>query len=921
MTKVSRRSVEESLSDFLDRTPNEPSAVVIEGEPGIGKTTLWLDAVRRAAERGFCVLAARTAAAESVLAYTALGDLLGAVDDSIWADFPPPQRHGLDAALLRQHDSAYGADGRAIAAAFLAVINKLAARGPVMVAIDDLQWLDASSANAVSFAARRLPDGVALLCTARTGSAALRLQLPSPDAVHRIELQPLAIGELHQVLTSRLGVPLSRSMLLRIHNIAGGNPFYALELAREISTRPGGVHLGLPDSLADLVRTRIGRAGPDADDVLLAVASLADPTVELVAQAADMASDRLAGLLDNVEAHEIVAVDGNRVRFTHPILAHGVYGAATPQRRRAMHRRLAGLVTEPELRARHLALSDITGDPQTLAALDAAAEIAQRRGAPAAAAELLELAIGRGGDTPQRRIHCAAYHFNAGNAVQARDLLERTIDRRAPAKLRATALGLLGLWSQLDGSSHNAASLLEHALTEAGDDIALRAQILVPLSFAQLNVPHFDSAERYVEDAVDAATGAGQPQLLSQALSMRVLVRFLLGHGVDWDSLQTALELEDRQAPISALLCSSVHKAELLAATGQLEQAGEELQVIRRRYIEHGGESELMIVAFHSGLNAIWRGDFPQAALIAEDAMDRALLLDEDIPLSVALMLRGTVAAYTGDEDDARRDAGEALAICRRCDFPNLVAVWPITTLGFLEVSLGNYHAAAAHYQPLLDEVIATPRATEIFVAGFVPDAAEALIGLGRIDDAEPLIDVFERNGRRLDRAWMLALGARSRAMLLAARGDLTAATAAATSAMSEHERLPMLFERARTQLLLGQLHRRQRHRDTAAPILLDALQTFERLGTKLWIERARSELARGMPGRRRTEGLTASERRVAELAAAGMSNRDIAATLFVSPKTVEVNLSRVYRTLGIQSRIELYRRFDGSNEFRKLKE
>jgi DNA-binding CsgD family transcriptional regulator len=243
------------------------------------------------------------------------------------------------------------------------------------------------------------------------------------------------------------------------------------------------------------------------------------------------------------------------------------------------------------------------------------------------------------------------------------------------------------------------------------------------------------------------------------------------------------------------------------------------------------------------------------------------------------------------------------------------LAEWPATLGGFVEVSCGDYQAAVETLEPLLPLTRIFPDATEIISASFIPDAAEALIGLGRFDDAQPLVEALERNGRRLDRAWMLAVGGRCRAMLLAGRGDLTAATATAERAMTEHERLPMPFERARTQLLLGQLQRRQRHRDAAAATLGEALQTFEQLGTRLWADRVKAELARGMSGRHRTEGLTPSEERVAELAVSGMTNRDIAAALFISPKTVEVNLSRIYRKLNIHSRIELYRALAPSHE------
>ena len=200
------------------------------------------------------------------------------------------------------------------------------------------------------------------------------------------------------------------------------------------------------------------------------------------------------------------------------------------------------------------------------------------------------------------------------------------------------------------------------------------------------------------------------------------------------------------------------------------------------------------------------------------------------------------------------------------------------------------------------------PNGTEIFVAPFLPDAAEALIQLGRSADAESLIDRLDRNGRRLDRPWMLATGARCRAMLLAASGDIDGASHAAQQAMVHHERLSMPFEAARTQLLMGQLQRRLRQKDAASTTLGEALDTFENLGTPLWADRARAELARVTVGPRPTAGLTPSEQRVAELAGAGMTNRDVVAALFISPRTVAANLTRIYRKLDIHSRAELGR-------------
>jgi DNA-binding CsgD family transcriptional regulator len=902
------------VEDFLNSASSGPSALVIEGDPGIGKTTLWLSVLDQARERGFAVVAARAASTDTVLAYTSLADLVA--DAGIdWTSLPDPQRLAIDRILLRANTGGEPTDQRTVAAALVSVIQILAQASPVLVAVDDLQWLDSSSAHAIGFAARRATGRVGLLATFRTDSRRDRAPswfLPPPPAeLTRIRLGPLSVGALHAAVSRRLGRSLSRPQMSRIYEVSAGNPFYAIELARTLLDRPPGARVSMPDTLMELVHNRVGTLDPAVREALLAVACVGAPNIGDVADAIGSDAHHVVGLLEVAETAGIVEIAGNRVQFSHPLIAQGCYDDATAAQRRAMHRRLAGLVSEPELRARHLALSDTTGEPRTIHALDTAAEVAHGKGALATAAELLGLAIALGADTLERRVRCAAFHFNTGNAAEARTMLEHTAEGPAPPELRAQAWRLLGLWSLLDGSSQDGADMLERALANCANDLTLRAQILIPLAFAQLNARDLDRAAHYVQAAVDSATQCGQPQILSQALSMRVMVHFLIGDGLDEANLRRALELEDPQAPISAQLGPTVHSAELLVGIGRLDEARRELGAIRQRYIERGEESELMVIAFHSGLTEIWRGNFPDAELIAEDAVERALLLGGDLPLSVALMLRALVAAYIGREDEARRDADEALRICKRCDSPQLVTVWPIAALGFLEVSRGDYQAAIDNLEPLLGGITAAPNATEIFVAGFVPDAAEALVGLGRLDEAEPLIDALERNGRRLDRPWMLALGARCRALLLAARGDLAAATTAAQAAMAEHERLPMPFERARTQLLLGQLQRRQRRRDAATDNVGAALAVFDDLGTPLWSARARALLARSEVTGGLPRLLTAGERRVAELAASGMTNREVAAALFISPKTVEVHITRIYRKLDVRTRAQLVRRID----------
>src|SRR5215212_3551623 len=296
---------------FLAAAASEPAGLVAEGEPGIGKTTLCLSAIELAEERGFQVLSARPAEAESVLAYASLADLLSGVAPSVLADLPTPQRLAIDRVLLRTDAEDLSTDQRAVGAGFVSVVELLAETAPVLVAIDDLQWLDPSSRNVIAFAARRLSARVGVFGTVRTnpddrGGAASWLQLPQPDGVQRVQIRPLSLGGLNAVITQRLGRSLSRPAIVRIQEVSGGNPFYALELARAMDGERGGIELPLPMTLTELVRARIGSLDESVGDVLLAMACHAAPTVELVSRATGIAADDVATQLEDVEGKGIV---------------------------------------------------------------------------------------------------------------------------------------------------------------------------------------------------------------------------------------------------------------------------------------------------------------------------------------------------------------------------------------------------------------------------------------------------------------------------------------------------------------------------------------------------------------------------------------------------------------------------------------
>jgi DNA-binding NarL/FixJ family response regulator len=904
----------EAFASFIAAASESPAALIIEGEAGIGKTTRWLAAINQAREQGFAVLAARAGQAESVLAYAALADLLNEVDDAVLSELPDLQRLAVDRVLFRAGADGPPTDQWVAAAAFTNVIERLAAEAPLLVSIDDVQWLDPSSQAVITYAARRLKGRVGFLFTERCepdkGTAASWLHIATPDTLARIRVHPLSIGGLHNLLSQRLGRTFPRPTIVRIAETSGGNPFYALELARAMENRPLGGAKSLPATLAELVRIRLGRLqGDDIHEVLLAAASVAAPTVELLARATDSTIEHVVELLEEVESHGILEIDGNRLRFAHPLLAHGVYDDATPARKRAMHRALAAIEALPELRARHLALSATTADEDTLQALDQAGEAARSRGAPAAAAELADLAIRLGGDTDFRRIRGAEHHFRAGNVAQAAALLEPALERLEPGPVRGAALITRAILHIYDDGFNQAAELLTRALDDTKGADWLRVPALLYLSFAQVNSGEYEDALHHAREAVGPAESLGIPMLTCQVLAILALVTYLNGYGVDEETLQRALELEQDVIDVPIPLSPSANNALILAFTGRVDEAYDQMVLLQRRCIERGDESEAIFVAIHSVAVNLWRGSLPDAALAANESVERAEQLDGDHMRILALTTRAGVAAFEGRAEDVRVDINHAFEIAARCG-ARYAAERALDTLAYLEGSLQNYPAALAAVQPFLDRPGDIASRMSMFNSLTITHAIAALVGVGRLADAEPLVESLEVHGRRTDHRWLRANGARCRSMLLAAQGDIEAAEASARQALAEYECVPIAFERAQTLLLLGQIQRRRRQKESAAATLREALRAFEDIGMAIWVERTRNEMARiHVKAGARSAALTPAERRVAELAASGLTNRDVGAALFISPKTVEHNLSRVYRKLGIRSRAELGRR------------
>ena len=410
-------------------------ALVIEGEAGIGKTTLLREAVAAAADAGASVLMAWPAPAEAELAFSGLGDLLADALDEVVPELPEPQAKALEIALLRRQAGRRAVDAHTVSAGVLSALRTLAKRNPVMVAVDDVQWLDRGTAAALAFAFRRLSGGgVRLVASLRVEHASVQPELIEslpPERVVRLPIGSLDAGALHRVVRFHTGRALPRPVLLRIHELTGGNPFYALQLARSLAEHEPSASLQMPASLEALTQERLARLQRPVRRLLEPAALLRDPTVGML-EALSTEPNRVGERLDRAVAAGVIEISAESVRFAHPLLAEGMAAMIGPRRGRELHADLARLVEEPEQRARHLALSSSRPSAALADEIEIGARAAAARGASAAAAELLEMAAtltppDNEEDRRRRTIEAAREYKPAGLPGRGRELLESAL--------------------------------------------------------------------------------------------------------------------------------------------------------------------------------------------------------------------------------------------------------------------------------------------------------------------------------------------------------------------------------------------------------------------------------------------------------------------------------------------------------------
>jgi DNA-binding NarL/FixJ family response regulator len=907
---VGRRVELAELARFVDPATTGLAALALKGPAGMGKTALWRQGLRMARERGWAVLAARPTGAEVSLSFSGLADLFAAVQGETLDRLPAVQRHALEVALLRSEAGESAIDARTVSTGVLSALREMSSRDHVLVAIDDAQWLDRATASALGFALRRLDDdGVRLLATLRDEDGLPKTVVGAVAADRRAEvtLVPLDQATTKEILRSRFQSDLAPRATAKVAQASGGNPFYAIEIAREVvrlGEIPASGAVPVPGELRDLIDARVNRLPSRTQDALLAASCLSNPRTGLV-DARALGPAEQAGLV-------VLERDG-RIRFTHPLLAAAVYEPAPARRRRAVHRMLAGRIDDPEERARHLALGSEGPDLEIAALLDAAAKLAQARGSPTAAAELIELALqlappADGPGRAERLVTGAGLYFEAGDLRRAQEMLEEALGMAPGGPLRASALRLLAHLRSRRAGFGEAVELASEAVEAAGDELWLRAALHLDLVFYRTSLGDFAGALPHADAALADAETFGLDAVEAQALAVRTMIRFLCGRGLSSPDLARALELEDPLFPAPIIMRPRTVAGLIKLWTDRPSEALQILQQQRADATEQGRESDVPLLYFYLVWACLWRGDVAGAQALAIESRRTAAQLEDRIANALAYAAGALAGAYAGDEIAVRTDAEQASALFDQMGW-HTGSIWSSWALGLLELSLGHNAAVDAVLAPL-SGLLGDMSSADPVLGVFLPDHIEALIKLGRLDRARELLDGFERQARAVGRTWALALAARCRGLLSAALGDTDGALAALEDALRRHEQLELPFERARSLLELGCLQRRRKQKRLARELLQEAFDAFSSIGAPIWAERSQVELRRVI-GRQAPAGLTATEEAIARLAVEGLTNRAIAQRSFVTVKTVEANLARAYRKLRITSRAQLGRALD----------
>jgi len=900
------------IGELLDGARASRSAVlVISGEPGVGKSALLEDARGQAGD--MLVLSGAGVESEAQLPFAALHQIVRPVLEHV-EKLPQPQAGALRGALGL---AAGGSEDRfLVSLAVLSLLAEAAEDRPLLCLVDDAQWLDDASADALVFVARRLEaEGIVMLFGAREGD----IRQFEASGLPELRLGGLDPAAAETLIDRSAGVALSPELRDRLVTETGGNPLALLELSSELSEAQLS---GTEAVLAPIpVSARVGRAFlarverlSEDTQTLLLVAS-ADDSGELstvLRAAAQLGAE--AEALDGAEQAGLLHVRGTRLELRHPLVRSAVYQAAPVSKRQAAHGALASVLdgeADADRRAWHRAAASVEPDPSVGDELEEAGERARLRSGFAAASIAFERAASLTADEQHRarRLTAAAEAaWLAGRVERALMLLESARPLVTEPVPRADIDRFLGLIEMTRGVPADACQLLLRTATEVAPSDAERALQL-------LNIAGLAAAYAGDREAAVAIARLARDLPLEQTPFLRMLAQLLIGLGAHAEGdfadaarmLRVALELAEEldddavREPVALLFAG---RAALYLGDDQATYWTHREAAARAR--ASGALSIVTQILPRLAITELWAGRWAAGSANAREGVQLAREIGQHDLVAQQLVLLALVAALRGSEDECRSLAAESreLASARRLGIVLELADWAVA---LLELGLGRPEDALRRCREISTTLV-------VFWGGL--DRIEAAIRAGEPETAHAWLDDFEQWADAGAAPWARAVALHCRALL---SDDETETERLFLAALDAHADAARPFERARSELAYGEFLRRVRRRVEAREHLRSALDSFETLGATLWAERARVELrASGQTARKRDpstrNALTMQELQIARFVAEGHTNREVAAQLFLSPRTIDFHLRNVYRKLGITSRTALAR-FDLDSE------
>ncbi|MFJ8743400.1 AAA family ATPase [Embleya sp. NPDC127516] len=883
--------------------------LVVVGEPGIGKTAL-LDHV--IAGTSLRTIRGTGVEYEAELPYAGLSLLLRPALEYL-DRLPDPQRQALEAAF----GLAVGerSEPMFVGLAVLSLLSEYAGDGPLLCVVDDAQWLDRASNDALVFAARRLyAEGIALIFAARDDRHAF-----SVPGLPELRLSALRAEHASALLAGQAG-ELSATARYRVLAEAQGNPLALIELPVALAgersgdtLRPGA--LPLTSRLQIAFHGQVTRLDERTGMLLLLAASDDSGELGILLRAG---AEFGAGPTDLAAAEEasLIVVDDDRLRFRHPLIRAAVQQRAPIDRRLAAHRALAAAFDAPDhadRRAWHLAAAATGVDEPAAAALESTGERARERSGHLAAALAYEKAARLTEDVEartRRLVLAAEAASEAGELDRARTFAERAQAGTTDDAIRARLLHVRALSDFWQGAFAGA-----HELLHRGAELTA--------------VTHPERAARTLLQAMHTAWYLGEEQVRSTVRALHALdlpatasvtpvADFIIAaFPPNEDTEHPESQRPDPERPDLGDLVRVAHRTgneelrDLLLACGVGLTLGQDVHAhdIAAMFATesrlHGGIGRLPTILFFVAEAEVFESRHTDALATASEALRIAQDSGQQQWISQFESVLAYLAGVSGDEEAAHRHADAALAGGVGSAMP-AGAPWSAWALGLLDLGLGRPESALNRLERLTRE----PMRHHICATRSIPDLVEAAVRFGAPERAHEPLARFEQWARRADQRWADALVLRCRALL----ADDDAAEELWLAALARHESERRPLERARTGLLYGEWLRRMRRKTDARDRLRIALEEFDRLDVRSWADRARTELGAiggsATPQGPRPAGvlalLTPQELQITRLAAQGLSNRDIAAQLFLSPRTVGHHLYKAYPKLGIVSRTEL---------------